>query len=451
MRRWVVSLCVALGLFVTGCEEVARVAPSPSEDRAAQAPTPPEVTPPVLSDAGWSELASPVTVSGHLVDPSGDPIGGRGITLVDEGGAPVLTTTDDGGSFTFPGVSPPYDLAVASPGAGALAAVAYLGLQTSVVVLRGSVSSQPRGAGVDVTFAAFDCGTPSCSVSAWTQSTDDGSVGSGSVQTAYFPAAGATVSIPVPHSWIGAPQTTVVTRVLVWDASVSSFWWASGGDVTVEDGTQIEAGPYDLEAVPSGGTTTAQVSMVGIAPGWGMPVVQFVFDYPDGIGQAVFVEPNGLSASSAIPAMPGAAVQVLSAVLDPGSYASALALSSPAPVTVGSAAVSLVAPPELSMPVDGGALQGADTIAWADGAPSAADYELHLVAQGAASPVTVHVADKAVALSRIMALGLSLPAGAWTLDVLASRPFVPIDAYAGAEPVFTSWSQSAQVPVTLGP
>ena len=103
------------------------------------------------------------------------------------------------------------------------------------------------------------------------------------------------------------------------------------------------------------------------------------------------------------------------------------------------------------MPVDGGALQGADTIAWADGAPSAADYELHLVAQGAASPVTVHVADKAVALSRIMALGLSLPAGAWTLDVLASRPFVPIDAYAGAEPVFTSWSQSAQVPVTLGP
>ena len=403
----------------------------------------------VPMDSGTSSLE---TINGTALDSDSNlaPLPNVTVTLIDATGATRTAVSGANGGFTFSGISLPYDLMIA-PVTKSLGPTIYHGLtELSPQAMGNGTPPYLRGgtvrnSTVHVSFSGPDCGTSTCTYTAFVKSSDP-NPGYGTTGASYT-AATANSAFDVPYTWTGAAAATATLAVFVTDANTQRFWYYAE-TISVADGQTTSAGQVAPTMVGVAGMMTASIVEHAIPNTWAAPNTILALELPGG-GDITLQTAYTTVLSSAVPNVPGATILVLSTVTDPNNKSrSAQADVSHNPLSTSSLAVDLTMPPQFETPVDGAHIKVGDTISWTlFGSAAPAIFDIY-DSTNSATLATVYTMSPTIALADLMKFGISIEPGPYELDIGDTRPFANVDAFVANVPrVLESGATSINVTV----
>ncbi len=377
--------------------------------------------------------ASPLDVGGTVATDLGHPVVGRRVVLVDARGAQYLTTTNEVGRFAVPGVTPPYDLAVAPGPDGAVNAFLAASRSDPHVELfeRDGPTQTPARQQFRVGVAASLCPATSwCWVTVATASPS----GSGEV-TGYFRAEDGLAVVDVEQGWHRTslvPQELVDVHVLVGNDEQSWFAYARLPSQRAAPGDHVDLGIASVQPVEVSEPLSLDVAPdAGALAGWSW-ASSVSLDLPGDPGGPVasclFALRDTASSTLRVPRIPGATMRASMLaqhprVASPSGFSRSTEAWSGAVAIPTSLTFGIAPGPELLRPQPDGALARRGTgFAWSS-ATGPALFSLLVVDLARGVPrFRVHTNEPEVAFARLRALGISrLEPGQHLLE-LASVP-----------------------------
>jgi hypothetical protein len=361
-----------LGLLA--CVGCSSSGPSPdplSSGDSPDASTPPPSPPaPTGADAGAPDATASFDLHVSLIDRD-VPVAGRTIVVADARGRTTSGMSAADGSCSFPGVTPPYDVALL-PTSGALATQAFLGLHAADVRIdpQGAGSTNSRAKATINAAIAYPSCPSGCSVQIFTSSPH----GFGSAEA--YPTGPARIgSVSFEHDWTPSAASEVFAiDVLVADAGFTNYWYAHADRFSLAPNATENLGTLIPQPISTFGPVTITANDAAIPTDW-QKAMQMYLHVPGATPMMSLQRVASSSLVTFLPNVPGAtfsvtawrnAADILDAAGNSIETQDCSAMTDSLPLSTNSVALSLDGPPKMIAPLPQGTLSRSDTpIAWA--------------------------------------------------------------------------------------